>query len=344
MAPNPGRPTDRADDRSGDLFADRLGDRLGDRLADRFDERSDDRTADRSPARAADPRAERGDERPTGSTVRNLILGAQMRKLREQARVTRLEAGEVIRCSPSKLSRMENGRVRLKERDVADLLTRYGVTDHDQRERYLDMARRSRQPDWWAAHSSLVPTWFGEYLGLEEAAQRIQTYEVQFVPGLLQCEEYMRAVASGRRSPYRLADIDAWVALRKRRQEILYAASPPKYWAVVNESALRRPAGGRKVMQAQFDRLLEISALPQVSLQVLEGEAAGAAVETAFTLLRFAGPELADIVYVEHLTGALYLERLEDVEAYSRAMDRLAVEARTPADSRRVLARMRAEL
>jgi transcriptional regulator with XRE-family HTH domain len=338
VAPSPGRPVDRTGDRPSDLLGDRLGDLLDQRRADR----AADRAAD--PERAADLRGERGDERPTGSTVRNLILGAQMRKLREQARVTRLEAGEVIRCSPSKLSRMENGRVRLKERDVGDLLTCYGVTEPEQRERYLDMARRSRQPDWWSAHSSLVPTWFGEYLGLEEAAQRIQTYEVQFVPGLLQCEEYMRAVASGRRNPYRLADIDNWVSLRKRRQEILYAASPPKYWAVVNESALRRPAGGRKVMQAQFDRLLEISALPQVSLQVLEGEAAGAAVETAFTLLRFAGPELEDIVYVEHLTGALYLERPEDVEAYSRAMDRLAVEARTPAESRKVLARMRAEL
>lgn len=291
----------------------------------------------RAPGRAP------GATTPGGSPVRNLVLGSQLRQLRERAMVTRAEAGDKIRCSPSKLSRMENGRVALKVRDVSDLLDLYGVTDEEERTSLLNLAGRGRGKDWWSAHSDLIPPWFTEYLGLEEVAQRIQTYEVQFVPGLLQCEEYMRALAGALRRQYRLSETDSWVQLRQRRQEILLRTDPPRVWAIINESALRRPIGNRRVMQAQFDKLLEVGSLPNVALQIIDGAAAGAAVEFAFCILRFSGPELPDIAYIEHLTSAQYLHRSSDVEAYSRAMDRLAVAARTPEDSRRLIWQMKAE-
>jgi hypothetical protein len=280
----------------------------------------------------------------TGPTVRRMILGTQLRRLRERAELSRGEAGYAIRGSESKISRLELGRVSFKERDVADLLTLYGVTDDHEREQFLAMVGQSNRPGWWYRYTDLMPKWFEDFVGLEEAAARIQTYELQFVPGLLQTDEYARAVASHGRSETANEDVDRRVALRIRRQQMLTGPRAPRLWAVIDESVLHRPVGGTAVLRAQIARMLELSALPNVSIQILPYRMSGRAAEGAFTLLRFAERELPNIAYVEHLAGALYLEKPDEIEIFSRALDRLAVDAETPDSSRQMLSKMYTEI
>ncbi|MGH3520498.1 MAG: helix-turn-helix domain-containing protein [Haloechinothrix sp.] len=273
-----------------------------------------------------------------------MVLGAQLRRLRESAGVTRAQAGYQIRGSESKMSRLELGRVSFKKRDVEDLLTMYGVHDPDERASFVEMVEQSNEPGWWHRYNDLIPNWFHDYVGLEESASRIQTYELQFVPGLLQTEGYARAIA-GHGRPRQVDDeVERRVALRMRRQKVLLRPNAPRLWAVVDEAVLRRPIGGRKVLRAQIDLLLDLTALPHITLQVLPFEAGGYAAEGAFTLLRFAESELPNIVYIEHLTGALYLDKLDEIEQYGRALDRLAVDAETPDSSRQFLSKVRAEI
>jgi len=285
-----------------------------------------------------------GGDGATGPTVRRMILGTQLRRLRERAGISRAEAGYNIRGSESKISRLELGRVGVKERDVDDLLTMYGVTDQEDREKFIDLARQSNKPGWWHSYNDLMPKWFEDFVGLEEAAWRLQIYEVQFVPGLLQTEAYARAVISHGRPETVNSDTERLVTLRMRRKKILNGPSAPRVWAVIDESVLHRPLGGRQVLREQIDQLLELTEMPHISLQVVPYDKSGFAAESAFTLLRFAEPEVPNIAFIEHLTGALYLEKLDEIEAYSRAMDRLAVDAETPEISRQLLAKRRAEI
>jgi hypothetical protein len=282
--------------------------------------------------------------RDRGPTVRRMILGGQLRRLRERAEITCVQAGDYIRNSASKISRLETGRLSFKERDVADLLTLYGVLDEAEREQFLVLARNSRQPDWWHRYSEQLPKWLEDYLGLEQAATLIKTFELQYVPGLLQTEDYARGIATRGRMQSAQGDVEGALALRMRRQQVLSGPHAPQLWAVIDESVLYRPMGGEKALRGQVERLLELSGQPNISLQVLPYAASGYAAEGAFTLLRFAEQELPDVVYVEHLTGALYLERLEDIEVYSRALDRLAVDALTPLASRQLMMRVRSDL
>ncbi len=278
-----------------------------------------------------------------GPTVLRILLGTQLRKLREAKGVTREEAGYEIRASESKISRMELGRVSFKERDVADLLTLYEVHDEDERTALLSLAREANAPGWWNRYSDILPNWFQAYLGLEAAAELIRTYEVQFVPGLLQTEDYARAVvllAHDRGNP---EEVERRVALRRDRQQTLLRSDPGQLWAVVDEAALRRPIGGRAVMHKQLQSLIEATEMPNVRLQVIPFHAGGhAAAGGAFTILRFPDPVLPDVVYVEQLTSALYLDKRDDVDHYVAAMERLCVKADQPADTadtlRRILA------
>ncbi|MER2092849.1 MAG: helix-turn-helix transcriptional regulator [Saccharopolyspora rectivirgula] len=280
----------------------------------------------------------------SGPTARRLILGSQLRKLREASGISREDAGYAIRGSGSKISRLELGRVSFKERDVEDLLTLYGVTDPEEREAFLDMVRKSNQPGWWHRYNDLMPSWFQDFVGLEESASRIQTYEIQFVPGLLQTEDYARAVARQGRPEASSEDIERRVRLRLQRQKMFTRPNAPRLWAVIDESVLHRPIGGRQVLRAQLEHLLDITALPTVTLQVLPFELGHSAAEGAFTILRFAAPEIPDIVYLEHLCGALYLDKPEDVEVYTKASHRLAVDAQTPEQTRQTLKSLLNEL
>ncbi|WP_012182394.1 helix-turn-helix domain-containing protein [Salinispora arenicola] len=280
-----------------------------------------------------------------GPTVLRMMLGAQLRRLRESRGVTREGAGWEIRASESKISRMELGRVGFKERDIADLLTLYGITDPQEREALLRLARDANSPGWWHQYGDVLPSWFQAYLGLEAAAALIRTYELQFVPGLLQTQEYARAVVllgHGRALP---AEIDRRVALRMRRQQVLHRKDPPQLWAVVDEAALRRPIGGPAVMRQQVTALIDATRLPNVRLQVVPFAAGGhAAAGGAFSILRFGDAELPDVVYIEQLTSALYLDKREDLEFYAVAMERLCVEAEPPERTPELLGRILADL
>lgn len=268
----------------------------------------------------------------TGPTVLRMVLGAQLRRLREASGITLERAGYQIRASHSKMSRIELGRVSFKDRDVADLLTLYGVTDDNERETLCDLARQANAQGWWHSYSDILPQWFEFYVGLERAADRIRTYQVQFVPGLLQTEEYARGVVMLEHAGDPDAETARRVKLRMERQEVLTQPDPPGLWAVVDDAALRRPIGGPEVMRRQVRHLMEAAALPNVTLQVIPFGAGGhAAAGGPFSILRFSEPDLPDVVYLEQLTSALYLDKREDTEHYLAVMERLCLEA-LPAD------------
>ena len=275
---------------------------------------------------------------PGGPTALRMMLGNQLRRLREAADVTPDRAGYEIRASRSKISRMENGRVGFKDRDVADLLTLYGITDEQTRSRMLSLARQANTPGWWSRYGDILPDWFEGYLGLEGAASVIRTFELQFVHGLFQTEAYARAVTLLGHKTASAGEIDRRVSLRLKRQDVLASPDPPRVWSVMDEAALRRPVGGRSVMRAQLDRVAEAAGLPWVTIQVVPFSRGGhAAAGGSFTILRFAEPELPDIVYIEQLTSALHMDDREDVDHYLEVMDRLSAEALTPDASVRFL-------
>ncbi len=272
------------------------------------------------------------------ATVLRMLLGSQLRRLREAAGITPDQAGYEIRGSRSKISRMENGRVSFKDRDIADLLTLYGVTSEEERQGTLELARRANAPGWWAKYSDIMPDWFEMYLGLEAAASVIRTFEIQFVQGLFQTEDYARAVTMLGHKAAPAAEIERRVSLRMRRQELLRSPSPPRVWSVMDEAALRRPVGGREVMRAQLEHLAEVGELPFVTLQVVPfGHGGHAAASGTFAILRFGEPDLPDVVYIEQLTSALYLESRQDVDHYLEVMNRLSADALTPASSARFI-------
>jgi transcriptional regulator with XRE-family HTH domain len=267
---------------------------------------------------------------PDGPTALRIVLGAQLRRLREAGGVSRGEAARAIRATESKISRLELGRSGFKQRDVADLLTLFGVASADERENLLSLARRASMPGWWQQYSDVIPGWLELYVGLEEAASMIRTYEVQFVHGLLQTEDYARAVIGLRHGEDERAEIERRVQLRMRRQRVLTQQSP-MLWAVVDEAALRRPLGGTAVMRAQLRRLIEVAEIPTVTLQVVPFRAWGhPAAGGAFTVLRFAHPEILDLVYLEQVDSALYLDKRSDVENYTLIMNELCVKAEPP--------------
>ncbi len=266
----------------------------------------------------------------TGSTALRIQLGVRLRRLRQARGISREAAGWEIRGSESKISRMELGRVPFKERDVADLLTLYGVGERD-RTALLGLARRANAPAWWRQFGEVVPPWYLSYLGLEEAASLIRAYEAHFVPGLLQTADYARAVLAREHPAASTVELERRIELRRSRQQVLARADPPQFWAVLDEAVLRREIGGRDVMRAQVRALLEAADRPNVRLQIVrfhQGSAAPAGFP--FAILRFAEPELPDVVYVEQLTGAVYLDKPGDVDHYAMAMERACIEAEPP--------------
>ncbi|RCG20199.1 XRE family transcriptional regulator [Sphaerisporangium album] len=294
-----------------------------------------------------------GDETPLNmmarergsSTVLRILLGSQLRRRRESRNITLEAAGHSIRASHSKISRMELGRVSFRMRDVADLLTLYGVTDESEREALLSLVAQANRPGWWHNFDDVLPNWFEAYVGLEEAATRIRSYEVQFVPGLLQTEGYARAVVMLGHPDGPEDEIQRRVDLRMARQKLLERDNPPHLWAVIDEAALRRPLGGPDVMRGQIKHLLEAIASPTVTVQVMPFSAGGhAAAGGPFSILRFAERDLPDVVYLEQLTSAIYLDKREDLDRYQAVMERLCLDAIPVSDTRKALTRILDEL
>jgi transcriptional regulator with XRE-family HTH domain len=267
----------------------------------------------------------------SGPTVRRILLGVQLRRLREARGITREEAGYRIRASESKISRMELGRVGFKERDVVDLLALYGVDDEAERAALVTLAREANAAGWWHQYADVLPDWFQTFVGLEEAASVLRVYEVQFVPGLLQTPDYARAVMVRGQPAARPEEIERRVNMRITRQELLAKHGGPRLWAVVDEAALRRPIGSPEAFRSQLEYLIDVTQNPRITLQVTPFRSGGHVAEAgAFTIMRFPEEDLPDVVYLEQLTSALYLDKREDVERYSEVMERLSVESEPP--------------
>ncbi len=266
-------------------------------------------------------------------TVRRRRLALELRRLREAAKLTCEEVAEQLECSASKISRVETGRVSVSPRDVRDMLEIYGVPE-DQRDSLVQLARESRQKGWWHAYGDSVQPHFATYLGLESAASEIRIYEVNLIPGLLQTEDYARAVISAGMVNSPRDDIERQVALRMERQR-LTRTSPPKVWAVLDEAALRRQVGGAEVMRVQLEYLRELSGLRNVSLQVIPfgggaHPAHGPAVRHPGRSARSVDP---DVVYLEDLTSALWVENVDEVDRYNVFFNHLRATALSFDDS-----------
>jgi transcriptional regulator with XRE-family HTH domain len=272
-----------------------------------------------------------------------MLLGAQLRRLRESRGISREEAGYSIRASESKISRMELGRVSFKERDVADLLTLYGATEEAERLAMLGLVREANAVGWWHGYGEVMPAWFQTYVGLEESAALIRTFEVQFVHGLLQTDDYIRAVIRLGHPGAADAWVERRVGLRLERQKLLVSERAPHFVSVMDEGALRRAFGGPKVMREQIGHILEAAEAPNVDVRILPFDTGGhAAGGGAFTLLSFPESDLPDLVYLEQLTGALYVDKHDEVIEYTKAMDtldRIALDSAKSADWLRALQR-----
>ncbi|MEV5611553.1 helix-turn-helix transcriptional regulator [Streptomyces sp. NPDC052225] len=270
----------------------------------------------------------------SGSVVRRILLGSQLRRLRESRGITREAAGYSIRASESKISRLELGRVSFKARDVEDLLTLYGVTDGAEREALLSLVKEANVAGWWHSYSDVLPGWFQTYVGLEGAASVIRGYEAQFVHGLLQTEAYAHAVVAQGMRGAAAEDIDRRVALRLARQKLLVSERAPDVHIVLDEAALRRVQGGAEVMRGQLEHLVDVAQLPHVTLQVMPFSHGWHAGESGtFTMLTFPESDLSDVVFLEQLTSALYLDKREDVAQYEKAMEDLRGQCPSPEES-----------
>jgi transcriptional regulator with XRE-family HTH domain len=282
-------------------------------------------------------------EAGAGPTVARIRLGTRLRRLREEAEISREDAAAAIRSSASKISRLELGRTTIKTRDLADLLKLYGA-DEAERASLLALSQHGNVSGWWQDYGNSVPAWLKPYLGLEQAATLIRSYDPQLVPGLLQTPDYARTVFSlPGRSPGQRAERQ--LAVRLRRQEILHRADPPHLWAVIDEATLRRPVGSAAVMREQIGHLLELTQLRHVNIQVLPFRAGGhAAGGGPLTLLRFAGDQLPDVVYLEQLASAVYSSSPADLAYYWDILNQLATKADPPIASSMILDQIRKEL
>ncbi|GCB50299.1 hypothetical protein SNL152K_7643 [Streptomyces sp. NL15-2K] len=274
-----------------------------------------------------------------------VVLGRRLLDLRERAGLKREEAARILRVAPATVRRMEMAEVTLKIPYLQLLLKAYGVCDLEA-EAFVQLAEEANQPGWWQRFHDVLPGWFSMHVSLEGAAAMIRQYEPHFVPGLLQTEDYARGVlesgAIGQTSP---DEIERHVALRMQRQELLTRQDPPRLWAVMDETVLRRSVGGPEVMRAQIDKLLEATKLPNVTLQVApfaNGPHPGT--YGPFVLFRFAMPELPDMVYSEYLTGAVYLDARTEVATHLEVMDRMAAQAATAHRTKEILRDLRKEL
>ncbi|MEU6258086.1 helix-turn-helix transcriptional regulator [Streptomyces sp. NPDC047043] len=272
-----------------------------------------------------------------GPAVRRRKLGAELRALRTGAGLTSGEAARMVGWHQSKVSRIETGSSGAKPADVRLLLDVYGVADAQLRELILVLAgsdEGSGRHHWWHAYRGVLPPTYRDFISLESQASAMRTLETSVVPGLLQTPEYARAVTRAAVDGLDDERLDALVEVRLARQDVLRADPPLELSAVLDEAVLHREIGGPDVMAQQLGRLLEAARLPQVRLQVLPF-AAGAHVGVTgpFVIFSFSRTSDLDVVVLDHLTSSLYLERKEDLQAYTEAFNALQIHALSPEDS-----------
>ena len=273
-----------------------------------------------------------------GPTVLRILVGAQLRRLREAQGIAIDDARHVIGASVSKMSRLETGRVGFKDQDIAALLTFYGVIDEQRRCALQALARNANAHGWWHDYSDILPSWFEAYVALEEAATSIRAYEIQFVPGLLQTDEYAHAVTLLGHQAAPADEIERRVRLRMTRQAMFTRPQSPHLWVALDEAVLRRPVGRPGVMRRQLTHLLEAAERPNVTIQIIPFQAGGhAAAGGPFSIQRFAEPDLPDVVYLEQLTSAIYLDKRETVDHYMAVMERLCLAAAPAAASAKAI-------
>jgi transcriptional regulator with XRE-family HTH domain len=280
-------------------------------------------------------------------SVLRMILGKQLEELRSRAGLSFEEAGEAIGVSHSTIRRMEAAKVaRLRLTDAEKLLQVYGVTDQQEIDTFLKSVREANKRGWWHTYRDVMPDWYAAYLSLEQAALQIRAYESAVVHGLLQTEAYARALL-GAGNPHAPAEAtERRVALRMRRQALLTRPAPPRVWVVLDETVLRWPVGGPEVMRAQLGHLIEVNRLPHVTVQLMPftNGPHPAMRAGAYQLFRFRARELPDVVYLDGLVGAVYLDKGDDVVVYREALDRLGAQATPAARTEAALDALRKEL
>ncbi|WP_345961895.1 helix-turn-helix transcriptional regulator [Streptomyces sp. BRB040] len=278
-------------------------------------------------------------ERRAAPTVGQVVLGRRLQELRETAGLKREEAAKVLRVAPATVRRMEMAEVALKIPYVQILLTAYGVASEGVAA-FVALAEEANQPGWWQRYHDVLPDWFSLYVSLEGAARIVRSYEPHFVPGLLQTEDYARAVLEAGTIGNAGGDaVERHVSLRMERQRLLDRPRPPHLWVVMDETVLKRPVSihGR-VMRDQLDKLLEFAARDRVTLQVAEFEdGPHPGTYAPFTLFRFAEPELPDMVFTEYLTGALYLDSRAEVSAHLEVLDHMTARAASTQRTEKIL-------
>ncbi|WOX13719.1 helix-turn-helix transcriptional regulator [Streptomyces sp. N50] len=278
-------------------------------------------------------------ERRPAPTVGQVVLGRRLQELREAAGIKREEAAHVLRVAPATVRRMEMAEVALKVPYVQVLLTTYGVSE-EETDAFVALTEEANQPGWWQRFHDVLPEWFSLYVSLEGAAGLIRSYEPHFVPGLLQTEEYARAVLEagtiGQTGP---ETIERHVSLRMARQGLLERDNPPHLWVIMDETVLRRPVSMRgEVMREQLDRLLEFGERDRITLQVAEFEnGPHPGTYAPFSLFRFTEPELPDMVFTEYLTGALYLDSRTEVSAHLEVLDHMTAHAASAQRTKKIL-------
>ncbi|MEU6478781.1 helix-turn-helix transcriptional regulator [Streptomyces sp. NPDC047017] len=280
----------------------------------------------------------------TAPTVLRMVLGKRLRQLRERAEVSFEDAARVIEVTPLTVRRMEKAEVGLRIPYVKELLRAYGVPASEVDD-FVGLAREANKPGWWYKFRDVLPEWFRAYVSLESEASVIRLYEPHYVPGLLQTHDYATALMCVGFPNEPEEEIARRVGLRVKRQDLLDRPDGPVVWAILEESVLRRPVGGTEVIRAQLDRLLELSDLPKVRIQVMP-HAVGAhpGAFGPFHHFRFGFSELPDVVYTENLAGSVYYDRAQDVVAYLEVLDRMAVQAQPVSRTRDILGELRKEL
>jgi transcriptional regulator with XRE-family HTH domain len=267
-------------------------------------------------------------------TVLRRRLGQELRNLREAKKLSAAQVAKTLGWSESKVSRIEGGKSPLSDKDAKLLLNEYGVQDPQEIRQFVDLVRQSRQNGWWHSFGDALPEWFKPYLGFEQDAASILTYQNELVPGLLQTEGYAQAVIRATETDFSADEVEARASARVRRQGILTSEAPPKVWAVLNEAVVRRVVGSPAIMREQLMDLAEkAETLPNVTVQVLPFDAgAHVSMGYSFSYLSFADVPGA-IVYAEGITSGTYFDKPTDLRRHEDMFQRLVAASERPEKS-----------